>query len=139
MDADASKAIDDFEKDEELQKQLRDWRQNSKSGKKDRSESAAKDDVDDDDEEDEAAASKVVEQVLAEAALDDDADEDDVSIDDRIPAPPSKSLVRQIRRAITMSESENVSCVAFGRHSRLLTETLLVLIQQPAAYHHKFL
>lgn len=116
MEADASKAIEGFEKDEELQKQLRNWRQNKKSAKKDGPESAKDDDGDE--EEDEAAASKVVEQVLAEAALGvDEDDDDDGGIDDRIPAPPSKNLVRQIKRAINLSDSENVSFFSSYRSS----------------------
>jgi hypothetical protein len=52
---------------------------------------------------------------MAEAALEEDDDDDE--LDDRIPAPPSKSLVRQIQRAIRLSESsDQVSpkyCFAF--------------------------
>lgn len=104
MDTDAQKAIEDFEKDENLQKDLQNWRENSKKSRRD--EPPTVDDANDEDE-----ASKVVERVMAEAALDDgdDNDDEDIGPDDRIPAPPSKNLIRQIQRAITLSESENVS------------------------------
>ena len=52
---------------------------------------------------------------MAETALEEDDDEDD--LDDRIPAPPSKSLVRQIQRAIRLSESSDQVSQIFFRFS----------------------
>jgi len=71
-----------------------------------------------------------VERVMAEAALEEDDDED--GLDDRIPAPPSKSLVRQIQRAIRLSESsDRVSskyCSVSARNSSRLQSECLLLI-----------
>jgi hypothetical protein len=46
-------------------------------------------------------------QAMAEAALPDEAA--DLGLDDQVPAPPSKDLVRQLQRAMRMSESEKVT------------------------------
>jgi hypothetical protein len=101
-ESDARQAIEAFEKDKDLQKQMEDWRQTSK---------LKKDQPGAENAEDEEEASKVVERVMAEAALEED--EEDEGMDESIPAPPSKSLVRQLQRAIRLSESDKVRFVLF--------------------------
>jgi len=81
---------------------MEDWRQTSK---------LKKDQPTAENDKDEEEASKVVERVMAEAALDED--DEDEGMDESIPAPPSKSLVRQLQRAIRLSESDKVRFVLF--------------------------
>jgi hypothetical protein len=56
----------------------------------------------------------VIDQVLAEAKL----EAEDPEMDESVPEPPSKSLIRQLQRAIRLSESDKVQypfdCVLFG-------------------------
>ena len=62
--------------------------------------------LDDDGEDEAAATSKVIDQVLAEAKL--ETGDPETEMDDSIPEPPSKSLIRQLQRAIRISESDKV-------------------------------